>query len=135
MANAGGHLQELFDLFPRFDPVEGGAPTWVTFDTPQAALAAGGPRRSFTRLPHPRDLAVTARHAVLSTKIARAREVLHVVSTGSSIALPFSGRRTSSRCIVSLVDARDTPERTLAYWSHSRTPAGRLGLLPGDNLG
>ncbi|MHB1509204.1 MAG: glycosyltransferase [Acidimicrobiales bacterium] len=92
VANAGGHLQELFELFPRLHPIDHLDPTWVTFDTSQAQSLLAGENVVYVPYPHPRDLLVTARHLACARQILRERRrYSHVISTGSSIAVPFLG--------------------------------------------
>ena len=91
VASAGGHLQELFDLYPRFDVVQDSDPTWVTFDTAQARSLLAGADVVYAPYPRPRDLAVTARHAWLARRVLAHGRFNYVISTGSSIAVPFLG--------------------------------------------
>ena len=58
-----------------------------------------------------------------------------VVSTDSTIALPFlaGGRLHGASC--HYIESVSTPECAFANWSHRGAPSGGLGLLPGDNLG
>jgi UDP-N-acetylglucosamine transferase subunit ALG13 len=90
IASAGGHLQELFELFPRFDLIDDADTTWVTFDTPQARSLLAGADVVYAPYPRPRDFAVTVRHAALARRVLGGRRRFsHAVSTGSSIAVPF----------------------------------------------
>jgi UDP-N-acetylglucosamine:LPS N-acetylglucosamine transferase len=89
VASAGGHLQELFELFPRFDLVDDANTTWVTFDTPQARSLLAGADVIYAPYAHSRDLAATARHALLAQRVLSERRFTHAISTGSSIAVPF----------------------------------------------
>jgi UDP-N-acetylglucosamine:LPS N-acetylglucosamine transferase len=100
VASAGGHLQELFDLLPRFDPVQAPDPTWVTFDTAQARSLLAGADVVYAPYPRPRDLAVTARHALLARRVLARGRFNYVISTGSSIAVPFlaGGRLRGASC-------------------------------------
>jgi len=97
VASAGGHLQELFELFPRLDLADDADTTWVTFDTPQARSLLAGADVVYAPYPRPRDLAVTVRHAALARRVLRGkRRFSHAISTGSSIAVPFlTGARLS----------------------------------------
>jgi UDP-N-acetylglucosamine transferase subunit ALG13 len=90
VASAGGHLQELFELFPRLDLVDDADTTWVTFDTPQARSLLAGADVVYAPYPRPRDLAVTVRHAALARRVLGSdRKYSYAISTGSSIAVPF----------------------------------------------
>ena len=90
IASAGGHLQELFELFPRLDLVDDADPTWVTFDTLQARSLLAGADVVYAAYAHPRDIVATARHAVLARHLlGRGHRFSRAISTGSSIAVPF----------------------------------------------
>ena len=99
VANAGGHLQELFELFPRLDLVDHAGPTWVTFDTAQARSLLRGADVVYVPYPRPRDLVVTTRHVAYAWRLLGGRRRFsHAISTGSSIALPFlAGARLAGR--------------------------------------
>ena len=89
VANAGGHLQELFELVPRFELADADL-KWVTFDTAQARSLLAGADVVFAPYPRPRDLAVTARHAAIAWRVFRSHAPFsNVISTGSSIGVPF----------------------------------------------
>lgn len=90
IANAGGHLQELVELFPRLEPVDHADPTWVTFDTSQARSLLAGADVVYVPYPHPRDLLITMRHLTCATRVLWGHRLFsHAISTGSSIAVPF----------------------------------------------
>jgi len=89
VASSGGHLHELYELLPRFAGIDTDDVTWVTFDGAQARSLLRGMNVVLAPYPHPRDVKVTARHALLAYKTLRGRQFTHAISTGSSIAIPF----------------------------------------------
>ncbi|HLN07073.1 MAG TPA: hypothetical protein VK217_12395, partial [Acidimicrobiales bacterium] len=100
VANAGGHLHELWELLPRIGGIDLDAPTWVTFDTAQSRSLLAGADVVFAPYPRPRDPVVTLRHAVLAHRLLRRRRYENVISTGSSIAVAFlpEARLMGSAC-------------------------------------
>lgn len=92
VAAAGGHLHELVELVPRFAGASLGEITWVTFDTAQSRSVLAGADVVFAPYPHPRDLVVSIRHLALAHRIFAERRFSHVISTGSSVAVPFLWR-------------------------------------------
>jgi UDP-N-acetylglucosamine--N-acetylmuramyl-(pentapeptide) pyrophosphoryl-undecaprenol N-acetylglucosamine transferase len=89
VATPGGHLQELYELLPRLSVADPDDLTWVTSDGPQVASLLRGSRVVLVPYAHPRDLAVAVRHLLLARRVLGARRYTDVVSTGSSVAVPF----------------------------------------------
>jgi UDP-N-acetylglucosamine transferase subunit ALG13 len=92
VASAGGHLQELRELLPRFSAVRDGEVTWVTYDTVQSRSLLAGEDVVFAAYANPRQPRMIARHAILANKILKGRHFARAISTGSSIALGFLPR-------------------------------------------
>ncbi|MGO9560365.1 MAG: glycosyltransferase [Acidimicrobiales bacterium] len=127
VANAGGHLQELFELVPRFELADADL-TWVTFDTAQARSLLAGSDVIYAPYPRPRDLAVTARHAAIARQVFRSHPPFsNVISTGSSIGLPF----------LSFARVRGMPSHYIESATRRLAPSttGRiLARIPGIHL-
>jgi UDP-N-acetylglucosamine--N-acetylmuramyl-(pentapeptide) pyrophosphoryl-undecaprenol N-acetylglucosamine transferase len=127
VATAGGHLQELYELLPRFTDIDRDDVTWVTSEGPQARSLLGGERVVLAPYARPRDLPVAARHLQLARRTLAERRYSDVISTGSSIAVPF------------LSDAllRGVPAHYVESATRLEAPslAGRLlSFLPGVHL-
>jgi UDP-N-acetylglucosamine--N-acetylmuramyl-(pentapeptide) pyrophosphoryl-undecaprenol N-acetylglucosamine transferase len=99
VASTGGHLKELHHLRSRIEGVEGPF-RWVTFDTPQSRSMLGGEQVDFVPFVGSRDPLNLVRTGGVARRILRAHRVESVVSTGSSVALPFLGlsRARGHRC-------------------------------------
>jgi UDP-N-acetylglucosamine--N-acetylmuramyl-(pentapeptide) pyrophosphoryl-undecaprenol N-acetylglucosamine transferase len=89
VASSGGHLQELYELVPRFSGIDRSELTWVTFDTPQARSLLAD--HEVIALPYtpPRALWLSMTNAVRAERLLRRRKFEVVVSTGSTVAVSF----------------------------------------------
>jgi UDP-N-acetylglucosamine--N-acetylmuramyl-(pentapeptide) pyrophosphoryl-undecaprenol N-acetylglucosamine transferase len=99
VASTGGHLKQLHQLRARFEGV-GGPYVWATFDTPQSRSLLAGETVEFVPFVGGRDPRAVARNFREAGRIIRAHRVDTIVSTGSSVALPFFvlGRLGRLRC-------------------------------------
>lgn len=88
VASTGGHLKELHHLHERLAGVDGPF-RWVTFDTPQSRSLLDGEAVDFVPFVGGRDPLNVARNLGEARRIFREREIEVVVSTGSSVALPY----------------------------------------------
>jgi UDP-N-acetylglucosamine--N-acetylmuramyl-(pentapeptide) pyrophosphoryl-undecaprenol N-acetylglucosamine transferase len=88
VANAGGHLQELYELLPRMCGIDDER-TWVTFDGPHARSLLAGEEVVYGYYPRPRDVVGTLRNAALATRLLRRRHYETAISTGSILAVSF----------------------------------------------
>ena len=88
VASTGGHLKQLHRLHRRLTGVEGPF-RWATFDTPQSRSLLEGETVEFVRFVGGRDPLNLLRNAPAANRMVRDAEVQTVVSTGSSMALPF----------------------------------------------
>jgi UDP-N-acetylglucosamine--N-acetylmuramyl-(pentapeptide) pyrophosphoryl-undecaprenol N-acetylglucosamine transferase len=87
VANAGGHLSQLVRLRSRLPDI-GGAPVWVTSETPQSRSLLAGENVLWVPSVAPRDVRNVARCLGVAKRLLRHRPAM-VVSTGSGIALGF----------------------------------------------
>jgi UDP-N-acetylglucosamine--N-acetylmuramyl-(pentapeptide) pyrophosphoryl-undecaprenol N-acetylglucosamine transferase len=87
VAATGGHLGQLVRLEPRLGL--DGEPTWVTFESPQAAELLAGRTVVHARYTSPRDYSSVARNVPLARGLLRDGSFDRVVSTGSGVALSF----------------------------------------------
>jgi UDP-N-acetylglucosamine transferase subunit ALG13 len=87
VAAAGGHLAQLQRLVPRLPGVDDRV--WVTFDSAQSRSSLRGERVEFVSYPRPRDVVRTTGHFRAASRVLRSCHPSVVVSTGSSIAVPF----------------------------------------------
>lgn len=87
VASSGGHVRELFELFPRL-PLTGTV-EWVTFDTPQTRSLLDGETVHYVGFIAPRDARSIARNVPSTRRILHDGAYECVVSTGSGIALDF----------------------------------------------
>lgn len=88
VASTGGHLKELHNLHRRLGGVEGPF-RWVTFDTPQSRSMLAGEAVEFVPFVGGRDPLNVGRNLGEAQRVLRDRELDTVVSTGSSVALPY----------------------------------------------
>jgi UDP-N-acetylglucosamine--N-acetylmuramyl-(pentapeptide) pyrophosphoryl-undecaprenol N-acetylglucosamine transferase len=100
VANAGGHLEELWQLQPRFSNVSRSSRAWVTWDSPQARSLLEGEECMYVDRSEPRDVVTMLRNAKQAREILGSAEWSDVVSTGSVMALPFLAlaRARGMRC-------------------------------------
>jgi UDP-N-acetylglucosamine transferase subunit ALG13 len=87
VANAGGHLDELWLLRPRLGLTD--EVTWVTCDTPQSRALLDGERRIFVPWARPRDPRATLAIARAAHEVLSSGRWSQVISTGSLHAVPF----------------------------------------------
>jgi len=87
VANAGGHLDELWLLRPRLGLTD--EVTWVTCDTPQSRALLDGERRIFVPWARPRDPRATLANARAAHQVLSSGRWSQVISTGSLHAVPF----------------------------------------------
>jgi UDP-N-acetylglucosamine--N-acetylmuramyl-(pentapeptide) pyrophosphoryl-undecaprenol N-acetylglucosamine transferase len=87
VASTGGHLKELHHLRSRLS-IDGPV-RWVTFDTPQSRSLLAGERVDYVPFVGGRDPLNVARNLLAAARILREERVGTVVSTGSSMALPY----------------------------------------------
>ena len=87
VANAGGHLTQLFRLWPRL-PDFGAAPVWVTNDTPQSRSLLEGQDVIWAPDVAPRDVTDMLRCIPRALSMFSGRPAM-AVSTGSGVALGF----------------------------------------------
>jgi UDP-N-acetylglucosamine--N-acetylmuramyl-(pentapeptide) pyrophosphoryl-undecaprenol N-acetylglucosamine transferase len=99
VASTGGHLKQLHRLHRRLTGVEGPF-RWATFDTPQSRSLLDGETVEFVRFVGGRDPFNLLSNAPAAHRMIRDRDVQTVVSTGSSMALPFFalGRAHRLKC-------------------------------------
>lgn len=88
VAQAGGHLQELFHLAPRLQVVDD-EQTWVTIDTPQSRSLLADTDAIFVPGARPHDMLTTVRNLSAARNLIAHRRFRYAVSTGSSIAVSF----------------------------------------------
>jgi UDP-N-acetylglucosamine transferase subunit ALG13 len=88
VASTGGHLKQLYRLHRRLTGVEGPF-RWATFDTPQSRSLLEGETVEFVRFVGGRDPLKLLSNAPAANRMLRDGDVQTVVSTGSSMALPF----------------------------------------------
>jgi UDP-N-acetylglucosamine--N-acetylmuramyl-(pentapeptide) pyrophosphoryl-undecaprenol N-acetylglucosamine transferase len=88
VASTGGHLKQLHRLHRRLAGVEGPF-RWATFDTPQSRSLLEGESVDFVRFVGGRDPYNLLSNAPAANRMLRDGEVGAIVSTGSSMALPF----------------------------------------------
>ena len=88
VATAGGHLQELWELRQRLEPVDGDV-TWVTVEGAQARTLLAGEKKLFAPYARPRDPASTLANLRFARHVLALDGWTDVVSTGSLVAVPF----------------------------------------------
>jgi UDP-N-acetylglucosamine--N-acetylmuramyl-(pentapeptide) pyrophosphoryl-undecaprenol N-acetylglucosamine transferase len=88
VASTGGHLKQLHRLHRRLTGVEGPF-RWATFDTPQSRSLLEGEMVEFVHFVGGRDPLSILRNAPAANRMVGNAEVQTIVSTGSSMALPF----------------------------------------------
>jgi UDP-N-acetylglucosamine--N-acetylmuramyl-(pentapeptide) pyrophosphoryl-undecaprenol N-acetylglucosamine transferase len=88
VAAGGGHLQELWELRARLEPIDDDV-TWVTVDCAQSRALLAGERRLFAPFSRPRDPAGTLANLRVARRVLALEDWTQVISTGSLIAVPF----------------------------------------------
>ena len=87
VCSGGGHLKQLWTLWPRFGIAED--PLWVTFDTGLSRSLLADQDVVFSMYTPPRDLLGGLKVARLADQIMRDRRIDRVISTGASLAVSF----------------------------------------------
>jgi UDP-N-acetylglucosamine--N-acetylmuramyl-(pentapeptide) pyrophosphoryl-undecaprenol N-acetylglucosamine transferase len=126
VASTGGHLKQLHRLRDRLQGVEGPF-RWATFDTPQSRSLLSDERVDFVPFVGGRDPANVLRNLHHAQRILGEGEVEAVVSTGSSVAVPYFAlaRARGLRCHYVESAAR----------AEGPSLSGRIiGCIPGVNL-
>jgi UDP-N-acetylglucosamine--N-acetylmuramyl-(pentapeptide) pyrophosphoryl-undecaprenol N-acetylglucosamine transferase len=126
VASTGGHLKQLHRLHRRLSGVE--APyRWATFDTPQSRSLLEGEVTDYVHFVGGRDPANLLRNLPSAGRILRDQEIDTVVSTGSSMALPFFGLARARRLDCHYIES--------AARSDGPSTTGRLmSRIPGVRL-
>ena len=88
VASTGGHLKQLHRLHRRLTGVEGPF-RWATFDTPQSRSLLEAESVEFVRFVGGRDPLNLLGNAPAANRMVREAGIQTIVSTGSSMALPF----------------------------------------------
>jgi UDP-N-acetylglucosamine--N-acetylmuramyl-(pentapeptide) pyrophosphoryl-undecaprenol N-acetylglucosamine transferase len=96
VASTGGHLKELHHLHGRLSGIRGPF-RWITFDTPQSRSLLAEERVDFVPFVGGRDPVNIARNLAHAHKALSDPAIDTVVSTGSSVALPFFGLARARR--------------------------------------
>lgn len=113
VAAAGGHLAQLQRLVPRLPGVDDRV--WVTFDSAQSRSSLRDERVEFVSYPRPRDVVRTTGHFRDAARVLRTCHPSVVVSTGSSIAVPFlalAARRHIPSHYIESATRTDSPSLT-----------------------
>jgi UDP-N-acetylglucosamine transferase subunit ALG13 len=99
VASTGGHLKQLHRLHRRLVGIEGPY-RWATFDTPQSRSLLEDEAVDYVHFVGGRDPVNLLRNVPAVRRILADREIDAVVSTGSSMALPFFalGRASGREC-------------------------------------
>lgn len=126
VASTGGHLKELHHLHGRLAGVDGPR-RWVTFDTAQSRSLLEHETVDYVPFVGGRDPFKVARNLRRALRVFREHEISAVVSTGSSVALPYFAVARARRLSCHYVESAariDGPSLT-----------GRLiSRIPGVNL-
>jgi UDP-N-acetylglucosamine transferase subunit ALG13 len=88
VANAGGHLEELWLLQSRLLSAEQKR-TWVTWDSPHSRSLLDGEDCIYVDRAQPRDVMVALRNGRHAREILSRGDWSEVISTGSVMAVPF----------------------------------------------
>jgi UDP-N-acetylglucosamine--N-acetylmuramyl-(pentapeptide) pyrophosphoryl-undecaprenol N-acetylglucosamine transferase len=99
VASTGGHLKQLHQLHRRLDGISGPF-RWATFETPQSRSLLADEEVDFVPFVGGRDPRGVGRNFAHARRILRQHDVDTLVSTGSSVALPFflTARAKRLRC-------------------------------------
>lgn len=87
VASTGGHLKQLHRLQARLPPL--GPTVWATFDTAQSRSLLEDQQVVFVPFVGGRDPANIMRNLPVAARIFKEHPVARVVSTGSSVAIPY----------------------------------------------
>jgi UDP-N-acetylglucosamine transferase subunit ALG13 len=88
VANAGGHLEELWLLQSRLT-IPRRARTWVTWDSPHSRSLLKGEHCIYIDHAEPRDVMTALRNGRHAREILSRGDWAEVISTGSVMAVPF----------------------------------------------
>jgi UDP-N-acetylglucosamine--N-acetylmuramyl-(pentapeptide) pyrophosphoryl-undecaprenol N-acetylglucosamine transferase len=123
VASTGGHLKQLYRLHRRLTGMEGPF-RWATFDTPQSRSLLDGETVKFVRFVGGRDPLNVLSNAPAADRMLRDHDVQAIVSTGSSMALPFFALGRARRLTCHYIES--------AARSDGPSATGRLmGRIPG----
>ena len=126
VASTGGHLKQLHRLHRRLTGVAGPF-RWVTFDTPQSRSLLEGEPVEFVRFVGGRDPLNILSNVPAAHRMMRDLGVQTIVSTGSSVALPFFALARARRLRCHYIES--------AARSDGPSATGRLmSLIPGVRL-
>ncbi len=87
VASTGGHLAELYDLYPRLGLREDCV--WATFDSPQSRSLLDGHEVIHVPPATTRDAVGAVRDLLAARRVLRGGRFTQVVSTGASVAMSF----------------------------------------------
>ncbi len=123
VASTGGHLKQLYRLHRRLTGMDGPF-QWATFDTPQSRSLLDGETVRFVRFVGGRDPLNVLSNAPAADRMLRDHDVQAIVSTGSSMALPFFALGRARRLSCHYIES--------AARSDGPSATGRLmGRIPG----
>jgi UDP-N-acetylglucosamine transferase subunit ALG13 len=88
VANAGGHIEELWELRDRLSNISGPR-AWVTWDGPQTRSLLAGEECFYVDRAEPRDIVTMLRNGAQARKILATAKWSAVVSTGTVMSVPF----------------------------------------------
>jgi beta-1,4-N-acetylglucosaminyltransferase len=86
VCSSGGHLTQLYNLRPWWEPLER---TWVTFEKPDATSLLAGERTIWAYHPTTRNAWNLLRNTTLALRTIRRVRPDLIVSTGAGVAFPF----------------------------------------------
>lgn len=120
VASTGGHLEQLYRIRARLQPVNGEV-EWVTHDDPQSRSLLAGETVHMVPYVPPRGYREVARIHPEAWRIIRQRGFDRVISTGAGVALPFMVAARASRIPCHYIESAaraDGPSLTGRLVSH-----------------
>jgi UDP-N-acetylglucosamine--N-acetylmuramyl-(pentapeptide) pyrophosphoryl-undecaprenol N-acetylglucosamine transferase len=132
VASTGGHLEQLYRLRQRFQPMLDDV-EWATFDTGQSRHLLADETVHFVPFVKPKDARGTFLDSIEAARLLRHDRFVRVISTGAAVAVPFLGLARGRGLAAHYIEsAARSQGLSLSGQMVSRMPGVRLyGQYPG----
>jgi len=132
VASTGGHLEQLYRLRRRFQPMLGEV-EWATFDTGQSRYLLADEVVHYVPFVKPKDARGAFLDGLEAARLLSRGRFARVISTGAAVAVPFLGMARSRGLAAHYIESAARSEgMSLSGRMVSRLPGVRLyGQYPG----
>jgi UDP-N-acetylglucosamine--N-acetylmuramyl-(pentapeptide) pyrophosphoryl-undecaprenol N-acetylglucosamine transferase len=136
VASTGGHLEQLYRLRQRFQPLLDDV-EWATFDTGQSRHLLAEEIVHYVPFVKPKDARGTFLDSIEAARLLGQHRFVRVISTGAAVAVPFLGLARSRGLAAHYIEsAARSQGLSLSGQMVSRVPGVRLyGQYPGWTSG